>query len=124
MVTKEEKRRIKFSAQLARTQVKAAESKRMLAKIKELERAEATIRELRRVRFGRSKLGRGLKLGGKVFRRGVAPAAKGLFTAAGRSGEALVKAQARAAKKPKKRKRTNNDDAGFVGGFDPNFRIV
>ena len=130
MVTKEEKQNIKLSAQLAREQVKAGLAERQLKKIRKLETAEAKISELRKARFGRSKTGKALKFGSKAFRKVGAPAAKGFFNLAGKSGMAILEAQARAsASRPaassrKKRKREDNGGEGFVGGFDPNFRIA
>lgn len=120
---RERRQRISLSAQLAREQVKASESERMLKKIRELEKAEETIRELRRVRFGRSRLGRGLKLGRRVFRKTAAPASRGLFQFAGRAGTKLLEEQRRA-KPRRKRRRDNGGDSGFIGGFDPNFRFA
>ena len=126
MVTKEERKAIKLSAQLAREQVRAASAERQLKKIRKLDVAESKIKELRKVRFGRSKTGRALKFGSKAFRKVGAPAAKGTFTFLGKSGQALVEAQAKAAsKKPsRKRKRSDGGDEGFIGGFNPNFRFT
>lgn len=121
---KERRQRIKLSAQLAREQVKAAESKRMLKKIKALEKAEATIKELKRANFARSRTGRLIKLGGRVFRKGVTPAGKSTLQFAGRAGTKLLDQQKRAGPKRRKRKEREDRQFGLVGGFDPNFRFI
>jgi len=101
------RRRIRLSAELAREQVKAAQARRELQGIRKLEAAEQEIRELKRVRFGRSRLGRGLSLGRKVFRKTAAPAARGAFRAVGRVGTKALEQQARAAarRRPTRRRR-------------------
>ncbi len=121
---KERKERIKLSAELAREQVKAAESKRMLAKIKELEKAEATIKELKRARFARSRTGKLVKLGSRVFKKGVTPAGKSTFKFAGKAGTKLLAEQRKAAPKRRRRKEKEDKQFGLVGGFDPNFRFI
>lgn len=123
-VDKARRERIKLSAELAREQVKAAESKRMLAQIKELDKAKATIKELRSARFARSRTGRLVKLGSAVFKKGISPAAKGSLRLAGKAGARAVESQVKAAPRRRKRKQQEDKQFGLIGGFDPAFRFV
>ena len=121
---KERRQRIKLSAELAREQVKAAESKKMLAKMKDLDKAKATIKELKSARFARSRTGRLLKIGSKVFKKGVAPGGKTVFKLAGRAGSKVLSQQRKAGPKRRKRKQREGQGSEFVAGFDPSFRFI
>ncbi len=116
---RERRKQIKRSAELARRQVKASEATRRLQQIRKLEAAEKQIKELKRTEFRRSRLGKTIKLGGRVGRR-LLPPSKGAIRFAGRAGQAVITESRR----KKKRKRPSNRQNDFIGGFDPNFRFI